>query len=69
LKLYFYILFLVASRDIYTKTINIANIYINIFKELENIDTIIVFVNIINSLYIDRNSNNSRTKSLYLLKF
>jgi len=62
-------LFSVASRDIYTGTINIASIYINIFRELEDIDTIIVFVDTIDSLYIDKNSNSSRTRFFYLLKF
>ncbi len=59
LKLYFYILFSVASRDTYTEAINIANIYINTFREFENINTIIIFVNAINSLCVDRNSNSS----------
>ncbi len=59
MKLYFYILFSVASRDIYIETINIINICINIFRKFEDIDTIIVFVNTIDSLYIDKNSNNS----------
>ena len=62
-------MFLVASRDTYIETINIASICIDIFRELKNIDTIIVLINAINSLYIDKNSNSSRTKSLYLLKF
>ena len=62
-------MFLVASKDTCAKIVNIANIRTNIFKELENINTIIVFINIINSLYIDRSSNNSRTKKFYLLKF
>ncbi len=51
------------------KVINIANTYINIFKKLENINIIIVFVNTINNLYIDKNLNNSRTRFFYLLKF
>ncbi len=59
LKLCFYILFLIASRDIYVKAINIANICINIFKELKNINAIIAFIDVINSLYIDKNSSNS----------
>ena len=59
LKLYFYILFLVASRNIYIKAINIASIYINIFRKLKDINTIIALVNAINSLYINRSSNNS----------
>jgi len=59
LKLYFYILFLIASKDTYTKVINVANIRINTFKKLENINTIIAFINVINSLYINRNSNNN----------
>jgi len=58
LKLYFYILFLIANKDIYIKTINIASICINIFKKLKNINTIIMFINIINNLYINKNSNN-----------
>ncbi len=69
LKLYFYVLFLVANRDTYIKTINVANICINMFKKLRNINTIIAFINVINSLYIDKSSNNNRTKSFYLLKF
>ncbi len=52
-----------------TKTINIANICTNIFRKFKDIDTIIIFTNIINSLYIDRSSNNYRTKFLYLFKF
>ena len=59
LKLYFYILFLIASRDTYIKTINIANTYINISRKLENINTIIALINAINSLYINRSSNNN----------
>ncbi len=69
LRLYFYILFLVANRDTYTKVINIANIYINMFRELEDVNTIIAFISVINSLYINKNLNNSRTRFLYLLKF
>ncbi len=69
LKLYFYILFLIASRNIYTKAINVASIRINIFKELKDINAIITFINVINSLYINKSSNNNWTKSLYLLKF
>ena len=52
LKLYFYVLFLVASKNTYTKVINIANTCINISKKLKDIDTIIALINIINSLYI-----------------
>jgi len=59
LKLYFYILFSVANRDTYIKAINIANIYINIFKKLKNINTIIAFINVINSLYINKSLNNN----------
>jgi len=62
-------LFLVASRDIYTKTIIIANIYINIFKKLRDTNTIIVFANTINNLYIDRDLDSCRIKNFYLLKF
>ncbi len=69
LRLYFYILFLVANKDTYIKIINIASTCINISRKLKDINAIIVFVNIINSLYIDRSSNSSRTRSLYLLKF
>jgi len=69
LKLYFYILLLIANKNIYTKTINIANIYINIFRELKDINTIIAFINIINNLYIDKSSGNCRTIFFYLLKF
>jgi len=69
LKLYFYILFLIANKDIYIKIINIASICINIFRKLKNINAIIAFINAINSLYINRNSNNNRTKFFYLLKF
>jgi len=69
LRLYFYILFLIVSRNMRIKVINIANTYINIFKKLENINIIIVFVNTINNLYIDKNLNNSRTRFFYLLKF
>ena len=59
LRLYFYVLFLVANRDTYIKAINIANIYINIFKKLKNINIIIAFINVINKLYINRSSNNN----------
>ncbi len=59
LQLYFYVLFLVASRDIYAKVINIANIRVNTFKELKDINAIIAFLNAINSLYIDKSSNNN----------
>jgi len=59
LKLYFYILFLIANKDIYIEVINIANICINIFKKLKNINAIIVFINIINSLYINKSLNNN----------
>ena len=69
LELCFYVLFLVASRNTCAKAIDIASIRINTFRELENIDAIIAFVDVINSSYIDRSSNNSRIKSLYLLKF
>jgi len=62
-------LFLVANKNTYIEVINIANICINITRELKDINIIITFINIINSLYIDRSSNNSWTKSLYLLKF
>ncbi len=43
----------------YIEAINIANICINTFRKLKNINTIIAFINVINSLYIDRSSNNS----------
>jgi len=43
----------------YTKVINIANICINIFKKIENINTIIAFVSVINSLYINRSLNSN----------
>jgi len=69
LRLYFYILFLIANRNMYTKVINIANIYINTSKKLENINIIIIFINIINKLYINKSSNNNRIRFLYLLKF
>ncbi len=69
LKLYFYILLLIANKDTYAKVINVANTCINTFKKLENVDAIIAFVNIINSLYIDRSLNSSRIRFLYLLKF
>jgi len=59
LKLCFYILFLITNKNIYIKVINIASIYINIFKKLKNINAIIVFINVINNLYINRNSNNN----------
>ncbi len=59
LKLYFYILFLIANKNTYTKVINIASICINMFKKLENVNTIIAFINVINSSYIDRSSNNN----------
>jgi len=59
LRLYFYILFLVANKNTYTKVINIANIRINTFKKLRNINAIIAFVNAINSLYIDRSLNSN----------
>ncbi len=36
----------------------IANIYINIFRELRDINTIILFVNTIDNLYIDKSLNN-----------
>jgi len=52
-------LFLVANKDIYIKVINIASICINIFKKLKDINTIIAFINTINSLYIDRNFNSN----------
>jgi len=69
LKLYFYILFLVASRNTCIKVVDIASICVNIFKEFEDINTIIVFVNTIDSLYINRSSNSNRTIFFYLLKF
>ncbi len=47
----------------------IANIYINIFRELRDINTIILFVNTIDNLYIDKSLNNCWIKSFYLLKF
>ncbi len=53
----------------YAKAINIASIRINTSKKLRNINAIIAFINAINSLYINESSNNSRTRSLYLLKF
>ena len=59
LRLYFYILFLIANKNIYIKVINVASIYINIFKKLKNINAIIAFINVINNLYIDKSSNNS----------
>ncbi len=43
----------------YIKVINIASICINIFKKLKNINTFIVFINIINSLYINKSLNNN----------
>jgi len=69
LKLYFYVLFLIASKDTRIKVINIANIYINTFKELKDINAIIALNNAINSSYINRSLNNCRTKFFYLLKF
>jgi len=51
-------LFLVASRNIYIKTTIVADIYIDIFREFRDINTIILFVNTIDSLYIDTSSNN-----------
>ncbi len=42
----------------YIKTTIIANICINIFREFCNINIIILFINIIDNLYIDRNLNN-----------
>ncbi len=59
LKLCFYVLFLIINKNTYIKVINIASIYINISRKLKNIDAIIAFINVINSLYIDRSSNNS----------
>jgi len=53
----------------YIKAINITSICIDTFRKLRDIDTIIALVNAINSSYIDRSSNSSRTKFLYLLKF
>ncbi len=41
-----------------TKTIIIANIYINIFKEFKDTNIIIALTNTIDSLYIDRDLNN-----------
>jgi len=58
LKLYFYILFLIANKNIYIKIINIASTCINISRKFKNINTIIIFINIINNLYINRSSNN-----------
>ncbi len=58
LKLCFYILFLIANRDTRTKVINIANTYINIFKKLKDINAIIVFIDVTNSLYINKSSSN-----------
>jgi len=51
-------LFLIANKNIYIKVIVVASIYINIFKELRDTNTIILLINSINSLYIDRNLNN-----------
>jgi len=62
-------LFLIANRNIYIKTTIIANTYINIFRKLRDTNTIIMLIDIIDNLYIDKNSNNYRTKSFYLLKF
>ena len=62
-------MFLVVSKNIYIKITIITNIYINIFKEFRNTNIIILFINIINSLYIDKSLNNYRIKSFYLLKF
>jgi len=52
-------LFLVANKNIYAKVINIANIRINTFKKLKNANTIIALINVINSSYINRSSNNN----------
>ncbi len=40
------------------KAIIIANIYINISRELQDINIIILFINIINNLGINRSLNN-----------
>ena len=52
-------MFPIASRDTCIEAINIANICVNTSRKLEDIDAIIVFVDIISSLYIDRSSNSS----------
>ncbi len=59
LKLCFYVLFLIANRDTYAKVINIASICINTSRKLKNIDTIIAFINAINSSYVDRSLDSS----------
>jgi len=59
LKLCFYILFLVANKNTYTRAISVANIRINTFKKFKNVDAIIAFVGVTSSLYINKSSNNS----------
>ncbi len=69
LRLYFYVLFLIANRNICAKVISVASTRVSTSRKLKNINAIIAFINAINSLYIDRSSSSSRTKFLYLLKF
>ncbi len=69
LRLCFYVLFLVASRDTCVEAIDVANICINTFRKLGDVNAIIAFVNVTNSSYVDRSLSDSRTRSLYLLKF
>jgi len=52
-------LFLIASKNTYIKVIDIANIYINIFKEFKNINAIIAFINVISNLYINKSLSNN----------
>jgi len=47
-------LFLVANKDTYTKVINIANICINRFKKLKDINAIIAFINVCHDSRLDR---------------
>jgi len=59
LRLCFYVLFLIANRDTCVEAIDVANICVNMFKKLEDVDAIIAFVDVINSSYIDESSSDN----------
>lgn len=70
MELRVYVLFSVANRNTRAKVIVIASIYVvNMFNKLRNIVAIIALANIIDNLYINKDSNNSRIRSFYLFKF
>ncbi len=61
-------MFLIANKNICARIIVIANNRIILCNKLRDTIAIIIFINAINNLYINKYSNNYRTKSLYLLK-